>query len=170
MSWVVAVNRDEGMGKAYVGQLKTINLFEKISVCWPREVQQGCASLGFSCLALDTQPGDSHVTEQVWQSHSENSAMWDSVEVIYLYLTTVLLYLLIDQFSLCDYSFLFPGKKLPPVWLDTVLAPWFSQLEWLLGEAGCVWAWHTFRKQWHSCPCRILMYAHKRPNISASFF
>lgn len=107
------MNRDEGMGKAYVGELKNIILFEKISVCWPREVQQGCASLCFSCLALGTQPGDSHVTEQVRQSHSEHSGTWDSVEFIYLYLATVLLDLLISQFSLCDYSFLFPGKKLP---------------------------------------------------------
>lgn len=63
-----------------------------------------------------------------------------------------------------------PWQKTPRVWLDTVLAPWFSQLEWLLGEAGCIWPWHTFRKQWHSYPCRILMYAHKRLNISTSFF
>lgn len=81
-----------------MGKFKNIILYEKVSVCWTREVQQGCASLCFSCLALDTQPGDSHVTEQGWQSHSENSTMWDRVEVIYLhlYFTILQLYFLIN--------------------------------------------------------------------------
>lgn len=50
MSWVlvaVAANKDEDMGEAYVGELKTIILFEKISVCWTGELQQAVLPCAF---------------------------------------------------------------------------------------------------------------------------
>lgn len=77
MSWcdgsgwfpAIAVNRDETRAKAWVAKLKNLIFFEKISVYWIREEQQGCASRVFLL-------GSGHTArwfpcQWVRQSHSE---------------------------------------------------------------------------------------------------